>query len=424
VASALAAALVCVTVACSADDSSTPSPEAATSTPTAADGPYQPTGDDRAAIREVLDDRARAIEDGDAQAFLATVDPTDDDFVTEQRTLFENLTQLPLASVGYRLDAGAGLPPAEVEGDDPVFRPGVIERVRLDGIDRAPVGNQLEDTFVKRADGWVLGAETLAGDFEDGQEPQSWPWGGGVPIVAGREDGLLVLVDRDDRASVPGLASAMADDIRADAEVLGMEPRYDVMVDATTSGSVRMMNTLDDSEAAAVTFPVFDLDQDGNGARFAGLRIKVNPQQVDAYAANELVLKHELTHFLTFRHAGAWPHWLSEGLADYVATQPRPFDQGPAGVDRASLDGLPRTLPTTAKWGLDPQADYVIARAAVTYLADTYGVPKVLALGRAYEDEYDGGDADQLTDRTLRQTLGLTEADLVRETWTLLDTLP
>ncbi len=202
-----------------------------------------------------------------------------------------------------------------------------------------------------------------------------------------------------------------------------MTPRYDVLVDATSSGSVRMMNTLDDSEAAAVTFPVFALDQDGDSTGFGGMRIKVNPEQVDAYAANEFVLKHELTHFLTFRHAGAWPNWLSEGLADYVATQPLDFEQGPAGVDRAYLDGLPRSLPTTAKWGLDPQADYLIARAAVTYLADTYGVPKVLALGKAYEDVYDGGDADQLTGRLLPKTLGLGEADLVRETWALLDTL-
>ncbi|MEO6510879.1 MAG: hypothetical protein ABIO16_07825, partial [Nocardioides sp.] len=65
-----------------------------------------------------------------------------------------------------------------------------------------------------------------------------------------------------------------------------------------------------------------------------------------------------------------------------------------------------------------------IARAAVTYLADTYGVPKLLVLGRAYEDAYDGGDADQLTGGLLRKTLGLSEADLVRETWALLDTLP
>ena len=69
-----------------------------------ADGPYQPTDADKQAIRTLLDDRARAVEDGDEQAFLATVDPTDDDLVAEQRTLFANLTQLPVASVDYALD--------------------------------------------------------------------------------------------------------------------------------------------------------------------------------------------------------------------------------------------------------------------------------------------------------------------------------
>ena len=168
---------------------------------------------------------------------------------------------------------------------------------------------------------------------------------------------------------------------------------------------------------------MYALDEDGRESEFGGMRIKINPEQIDDYAANDFVLKHELSHFLMSRHAGAWPTWLSEGLADYTATQPLSFAQGPAGVGSSYLDGLRRDLPTKAKWGLDPQADYVIARAAVTYLADTYGVPKVLELGRAYEKAYDGGDPDQRTRRLLPRVLGLTEADLVRETWALLDTL-
>jgi hypothetical protein len=389
----------------------------------AANSPYQPTDNDRSEIRDLLDARAQALTDGDRDAFLATVDHKDEAFVAQQQTLFDNLTELPVASVDYLVDDAAGLSPADVPGDEPVFRPSVMERVRLSGVDRAPVGNVLEDTFVKRDDGWLLGAETPAGDYPEGEEPQSRPWGGGVPIVASRDDDLVVVVDRDDREALAGLARAVAADIRDDAKVLGVPARYDVMVDATTSGSVRMMNTLDDSEAAAVTFPVFALGADGDATKFGGMRVKVNPEAVDAYAANEFVLKHELTHFLMFRRAGAWPTWLSEGLADYVATQPLPFEAGPAGADASHLEDLRRALPTTAKWGLDPEADYLIARAAVTYLADTYGVPKVLALGSAYEKAYDGGDADQLTKRVLPAALGLSEADLVRETWALLDTL-
>jgi len=423
---AVALAVALVLGACSSGTDSSPAPEAASGSATPsrqADGPYQPTDDDRAEIRDLLDARAQALTDGDAGAFLRTVDPTDDDFVAQQQTLFDNLAQLPVSSVDYAVDDAAGLSPADLPGDDPVFRPSVIERVRLAGVDKAPVGNVLENTFVRRDGTWLLGAETPAGDYPEGEEPQSRPWGGGVPIVASREDDLVVVVDRDDREALTGLARAVAGDIRDDAGVLGVRARYDVMVDATTSGSVRMMNTLDDSEAAAVTFPVFALDGDGDATGFGGMRIKVNPEAVDSYAANEFVLKHELTHFLVFRHAGAWPNWLSEGLADYVATQPLPFEAGPAGVDATYLDGLRRALPTTAKWGLDPQADYLIARAAVTYLADTYGVPGGLALGKAYERVYDGGDADQLTGRLLPRTLGLSEADLVRETWALLDTL-
>ena len=44
------------------------------------------------------------------------------------------------------------------------------------------------------------------------------------------------------------------------------------------------MNTVDDREAAAVTFPVFGMNGDGNYTHLAGVRIKVNPDAAEAIA--------------------------------------------------------------------------------------------------------------------------------------------
>ena len=289
-----------------------------------------------------------------------------------QGTLFDNLSKLPVASVRYAVDDASGLPPAKVEGDDPVFRPTVIEQVRLRDVDRSAVGNPLEDTFVRRDGHWLLGAESLPGSYVDSEEPQSRPWAGSEPIAVARSGDLLVVVDQEQSDAAGALADTVAADIRFDADVLGIPPAYDVLVDATSVGEVTKMNTVDNREAAAVTTPVFGVNGQGGFTGLAGVRIKVNPEDATSVAENTHVLRHELTHYLMLRPLLGAPTWLKEGLAEYVATQPADFSEVPVDSQVAGhvLD-VRRALPTTARWGLDPDADYLIARAAVSYLVDT-----------------------------------------------------
>src|SRR5687767_7989580 len=84
---AVVLALVLLAGCSATSGSSSPAPdEGATSASASSEaaGPYQPTDDDRSEIRDLLDARARALTDGDRDAFLATVDPEDDDFVAQQ----------------------------------------------------------------------------------------------------------------------------------------------------------------------------------------------------------------------------------------------------------------------------------------------------------------------------------------------------
>ena len=141
---AVAVAILGLLAGCSGDEGSEPSgdPAAASSSGSSGtaggdDEPYQPTDEDRQQVRALLRTRANALEQGDRPAFLATVDPDDDKLVKQQTTLYDNLQLLPVESVSYSVDDSAGYPTADVEGDDPVFRPLVLEQVRLD-VDERP----------------------------------------------------------------------------------------------------------------------------------------------------------------------------------------------------------------------------------------------------------------------------------------------
>jgi hypothetical protein len=412
---------------CSADQSTrSPASGAPSGQATSGDGSsgpehFQPTDEDREAIRTLLGDRAAALEDGDRVAFLATVDSADSGFVRQQRRLFANLRQLPVETVRYSVDDAAGLMAADLPGDDPVFSPGVLEQVRLD-VDAAPVTNQLEDTFVRRDGAWLLGAETVPGKYEADREPQSRPWAGGVAIVAARSSGLLLLVDRDRRAEAPGLADRMASYIRLVAATLRMRPSYDVLVDATTVGETHAMSTVGDTEAAAITFAVTYFDNSDHG-RLAGVRIKVNPHTAARTVNDPLVMRHELTHFLTLERLAGAPTWLKEGLAEWASTAPSGLDDlvvDPAAY--AHVTQVRRRLPSEGRWGLDPRADYLIARAAVTHLVTSFGLASVFAMAREYRS-IEGDDPDVKTDRVLRRVVGITESQLVRATWAGLATL-
>jgi hypothetical protein len=92
----------------------------------------------------------------------------------------------------------------------------------------------------------------------------------------------------------------------------------------------------------------------------------------------------------------------------------------PSVIDTALK--APQRLPTDGRWGQDPSTDYLVARAAMSHVVETFGMAKVFEMGRAYA-RVSGEDPDQKTDRVLRGVLGITEAQLVTATWDGLESL-
>jgi hypothetical protein len=372
---------------------------------------------DFAAVRAVLDARARALTTGNRAAFLRTLDTKEPAFVSGQRTYFDNLQRLPVASVSYEMSAYA-LTPADIGGGDQVLAPDVTEHVSMPRVDQHPVGNEVAYTFVKRGDRWLLGADQ-SGPTGDADAADDRPWAGG-PIAVAQRDGLVVVMDASAAKSVDGLASDVYDDLRSVSTFLHFPLDTEVMVDATTTGSASRVDELGSGDAAAVTYPVM-ATHDGDTTAVAGWRVKINPDNVATMLQQPGLLRHELTHFVLRNVNVGNPTWLVEGVAEVSGYWPAQFD------DQVVDDGYyttlmksPRTLPQTPYWSNDPDVNYQVARAAVDYLVLTYGVDKLITLMRAYRSRPASPEVDDSTKPLLKKVYGTTERTVMGGAFRLL----
>ncbi len=382
---------------------------------------FQPRPADFQEIKALLARRARALMNHDRAAFLATVDHQQRPLLRQQRTLYDNITQLPLDSLSYGIDTSAALVPADVPGTDPLLHPTVVEHLLLAGTFDRPVSNPVDETFVRRHGRWLLGSESEAKEADHFDTPQERPWFG-VPIVAEHVGDMTVLVDRSRAENLAGLTSAVQDDIAYDARLLGVPASSKLLVDATTNGLSLNFSSLSQEEAAAVTFGVTSTDALGeHDTGLAGHVIKVNPHTVDRVVNDEGIMRHELTHYLLDRYNGYVPKWLSEGVAAWVQYYPDDFSRWQVPTDLyRRLMRADHTLPILGLFNEDPSLNYPISQAAVSWLVAHYGVARLLDLMRAYRTHYTDADVDALTPKLLRRTYGVTPAEVTDGAWGLL----
>lgn len=398
---------------------STPSADSASASPSR----FQPGPADFRRVRAVLAARASAVRAHDEQAFVATVDPQQPQLVTAQRTLYENLAQLPIASLTYSVDPSSALVPAQVPGNnDPVLHPVVVEHLEIARTLALPVGNPVTMTFVRRAGQWLVAAESEGTQEAKYDSPRERPWFG-VPISVRQSGPLTLIVDRSRAAGIDGLLATVRSGIARDASVLGVPTDYRVLVDATSNG---LSHSFDNNEeAAAVTFGVAatrGFDPAGTGV--AGTVIKVNPNQISQLIGDSTLLYHELTHFLLQKYGNFLPTWLSEGIAAYVQFYPSSLIQ--LRIPSDVYDRIFRRdheLPVAGLFGMDPAVDYTVAQAAVTYLVQTYGMARLLDLFGLYRANTTSSDRDRLTAGLLKREYGTTPQVVADHAWALMTQL-
>lgn len=375
---------------------------------------FDATPHDFADISEVLAARARALVAGNETGFLATVDEATPAFYAAQKIVFENLQDLPVTSISY--DVGtSGLPNAPGITGGPLLSPPIVEHVYFADTDQRPVANEVDETFVRRDGHWLMAADSL---HSQPGEVTARPWDSGrIDVVV---HGHLIVVTDASSGLAQSVANTVVADLTADADVLDVPVDDHLMVDATTSGGVE---TFDNNEpAGAVTFAVTSIT--GGKTGLAGYRVKLNPSYITQILQDPALLRHELTHFLMFRYSGAVPTWLNEGLADYVGHQPAGLSSEymtPSTYDR--LMRRPQVLTVSGLFGQDPDTDYPLAMACVTYLVDHGGIAKVEALMQAYLAFPGEPYGDEHTDRLLHQVFGLSSADVAHGAFALLAAL-
>ncbi len=383
----------------------------------------EPTRSDLQAVDRLLARRAAAVRQRDEAAFLATVDPADAGVVAQQRTLFENLSQLRLAGFSYATTDDV-LTPDPVSGRDPELRVQTVERTWLADALTGPVGNVVRMTFVRREAGWLLGRERPPAAVDPGDDAPPRPWFGG-PISVVDRGSLVVVVDADEAAAADRLADVVEQSIAADASLLGLAPDRALLVSATANARPVRLNSSSQAEAAAVYANVHDTDALGRPTRRTGGVVQANPSMSVADLADERgLVRHELVHHLLSAYSGTLPLWVSEGIAEYARWYPLTISdlQVTSELWRRLQTAAPE-LPSDAVFQLDPRVHYLVAQAAVQHLVSLGGATRFLALLDGYREAAGSLPADRATPDLLREVYGITESELVGETWSNLTAL-
>ncbi|TCC50157.1 hypothetical protein E0H75_17945 [Kribbella capetownensis] len=365
----------------------------------------------------VLQKMADAVENDNRTEFLATIDPRAAEFRAAARTIFANLTNLPIGSFTLRYvsdDTGALTPDRQAElGGSESWLAQVEVSWQLAGYDTKPAREMLPVTFVSR-DGTTFAA-SFSERFVAGQRRPIWTLG---PIdVAKSEHSLVIsLGSESDAKTYLSVADRAAESV---SEVWGKtnwRQKVIVYLPAKQAQMEAILGAAPNTytQIAAVTMAELDTPQVG-----APVRIVANPKLFEELGkqGRRIVLTHETTHVASTATASPVPLWLAEGFADYVAFTAVPVQDESAAKElfKAIRAGdVPATLPTTQSFAASakdlPQA-YESAWLACRLIAEREGQSKLVKFYRAvHASKSSTGLAD-----AFKSVLDMTEAEFVVE---------
>ncbi|HET6737389.1 MAG TPA: hypothetical protein VFH76_00590 [Kribbella sp.] len=389
-------------------------PSATPSTPDQAQAGVQ-----RAVAGEaVLQKMADAVAHDDRTEFLNAIDPKTPAFRTSARTIFSNLSALPLGTFQLRYvsdDEGALTPDRQAQlGGTQSWLAQVEVSWQLSGFDVTPARETLPVTFVTR-DGKTYAA-SFSERFAAGQRRPVWAFGA-IEIAKG-EHSLVVSLDAgsDAKSEARSYVSVADKAVESVSKVWGKKWRQKVIIflpakQAQMEGILGAKpNTY--TQIAAVTMAELDTPAVG-----APVRIVANPKLFEELGkqGRRIVLTHETTHVASNATASPVPLWLAEGFADYVAFTAVPVQDDSAAKElfKAVHAGhVPAGLPTPEAFAASatelPQA-YESAWLACRLIAEREGQDKLVAFYRAvHASKSSTGLAD-----AFKSVLGMTEAEFV-----------
>lgn len=327
----------------------------------------------RVAAESVIAVREDALRSGDLEAFMATVDDDELQFVATQRRWFDNLAQLPLG--GVSLEVSEATLPGSTRDEDSRLRLPVDFTMRLEGFEDRSVTQRLVYTFTNAPDGLVLAADRDARTDKRAEWlPDPWDI---THVVVRQSDSILAIFDED----TAHYADAVMKDLEASRRaVMAAIPAWTgrlVAYDITDLTNIAERSPMQVSETGGVAYPV--LVRPGSD-RVAAYRFVVNPDVAHNALSREFLLRHELTHVALGPRDDHSPRWLVEGAAGHVERSHYTSAQQRA-MAAYVLSGLGAQVPALANgsdfYTNNPDVNYTIAAAACSYLVETRG-PDVL----------------------------------------------
>jgi hypothetical protein len=343
------------------------------------------------AITRALDSRVRVVRRADADAFAKLVGGGRA-FRDRQETWFDNLTQLPIARLGYRLDPGS------LVRDGDTYTVEVERTLQLAGYDDETVTDQERYGFAPMKH---HGGRFLVTSVTDAH-PQPWDSG---PVEVREGADVLGIFDAGSVDGATSLLGSVESGIAAVSAAVPYDWSKSVVVYALSDPS--FLDSLEDvpgddpGDLDAVAFPV------GDSTRFV-----LNPSIVDRPGRErDRLVRHELTHVAIGTHDDDVPVWLAEGLAEYVSVRPlAPEDRRIPEAAVAAAEAGVGDLPDDATFNDDDSdAHYGLAWWAVEYVADAYGEDAPWQLLDAMAEP----DADPTV--VLREQFGTSTHELARQ---------
>jgi hypothetical protein len=364
-----------------------------------------------AGVEGMLGRRAAAVLGHDAEGFEGTVDPGEARFRAEQRAMFGNLADVPLAAWSYRLVRTGAFPlPAAVGEEGAVRTAAEVElRYRLRGYDATPVVSKEYLTLTRRDGRWYVAADDEGATAGKRSAVQIWDEGK-VTVVRGAHSLVLGLGPAAALRGYAADADHAVPQVRAAWGSAGWPGTVVVEAPKTLDqlGALLDAEPGDYKDIAAIT-----TGELGGSASAPADRVLVNPDAFGRLSAfgRQVVLTHETTHVATrLATTPQTPVWLAEGFADWVAyrqsgrTAP---EIAPELAEDVRAGRTPTALPADADFG--PTAP----RLAQAYEGGWLGCRLIAdewspaTLRAVYRDAGTGASLDSV----LKARLGLTAAD-------------
>lgn len=366
--------------------------------------------------QKLLDQRARAVQDGKLEKFVAGLDHANAPLMARQRRYFANLRQLPLQQLEYTVlksDWPTGLRAADWGAG--VAVPQVRASIQLRGFDTVPVQRVTGFAFARKGGRVVIVSElTGAGKPFPGSNPAPWDL---VRIHVRTDAGILQLYDDATWTRSDDVARALRSGVIhvRDAVPYPWDGRAVVYVfsrpivldsfDGVPGGNIEHLG--------AMTFPMYAVP--GQPA-VAGTRFMLLPSSLRAGEMFlDRIVRHELTHVALAQHDDGVPVWFAEGIAEYVGARDIPQDQrriATVAVARArrGVSGLPLSRGFN---GADQAWHYALSWMACDYIAATKGESRLWELMDALHAG-GTGTPDERQDAVLQRVLGMSGDELAR----------